>query len=279
MRRLMILFSLLVLPIMACSLSGQTSAPTVALPTQPQADAPTGTPSTASTDLITQPATEAQTETPIPTAVIGTDAPANGQALEGPNINFNGIRFTLDPALGSRVYVFDDVITLEGKTAHNIRFALTPEEYCQTWCLMVYRVADFEQAFGTFIFAPGGYRGGASVIFMAREKVFSFQNGNGHRILEAFGQNHYGISNESLKYDFQGFDTDNQYAVYLQVPIHATGLLDAAPTMIPGGNPLQDILKHDQQATQFLEALTPADFTPNMDLLDALVRSIHVEAP
>ncbi len=118
MRRLTLVFSLLVLLISACTPSGpveETSAPTLEIQTQPQVEAPT--------------------ETPIPATVTATDVPANGQVLEGPNINFNGIRFTLDPAIGSRLYVFDDVTTLEGATAHNIRFALTPEEYCQTWCL------------------------------------------------------------------------------------------------------------------------------------------------
>src|SRR5512133_2999601 len=105
-----------------------------------------------------QPQTEVQTETPVPTPATGADVSANGQILDGPHINHNGIRFTLDPTLGSRLYVFDDVISLDGATAHNIRFSLESEEYCQTWCLMVYPVAEFEQAFGQFVFPPSGYR-------------------------------------------------------------------------------------------------------------------------
>jgi len=34
------------------------------------------------------------TETPAPMAI---DVPANGQALEGPDINFNGVRLPLTP--------------------------------------------------------------------------------------------------------------------------------------------------------------------------------------
>ncbi|MBI5963739.1 MAG: hypothetical protein HY863_09720 [Chloroflexi bacterium] len=133
--------------------------------------------------------------------------------LEGPDIDYNGFRFTLDPAFGSHVYVFEDVATLEGATAHNIRFALTPEEYCQTWCLKVYRVADFEQAFGSFVFPPAGYRGGAAVVFEAQKTLLSFQNGSGDRGLETFGQSHYNVSNESLKYVFRGYSIDKQYGI------------------------------------------------------------------
>jgi hypothetical protein len=196
--------------------------------------------------------------------------------LDGPDINYNGIRFTLDPMLGSRLYVFEDTTTLEGATAHNIRFALTSEEYCQTWCLMVYPVAEFEQAFGTFVFPPAGYRGGAAIIFDAQETTLSFQNGSGDRSLETFGQSHYGVSNESLKYIFRGYSVDKQYGIYVQVPIHTASLPDVAPTIAFNS---QEVLDYNQNAAESMNSLTPADFTPNLDLLDALVKSIYVEAP
>ena len=176
--------------------------------------------------------------------------------------------------MGSRLYVFEDVITLEGATAHNIRFALTPEEYCQTWCLMVYPVAEFEQAFGTFVFPPNGYRGGAAVIFDAQKMGLSFQNGSGGRSLETFGQSHYGVSNVSLKYVFRGYSTDKQYGIYVQVPIRAISLPDVAPTIEFNS---QEVLDYNKKAAESMNALTTTDFTPNLDLLDALVKSIDVK--
>jgi hypothetical protein len=247
MRRLIVMVPLFVVLSTACTFDVQIFAPTVEVPTQSQS--------------------EIQTETP---------GPVPGQVLDGPDINYSGIRFTLDPSLGSRLYVFEDVTTLEGATAHNIRFALTPEEYCQTWCLIVYPVADFEQAFGSFVFLPAGYRGGAAVVFTARETALSMQNGGGDRGLETFGQDHYSVSNESLKYVFRGYNTDQQYGIYVQVPIHAVNLSDLVPTMTTS---VQDILEYNRQAAQSMNALPPADFTPSLDLLDALVASIHVEAP
>ena len=216
------------------------------------------------------------TETPISPSVTGTDIHANGQAINGPEIDFNGIRFTLDPVLGSQVFVFDDVINIDGATAHSTRFALAQEEYCQTWCLIVYPVADFKQAFGSFVFPPAGYRGGAAVIFEAQKEALSFQNGRGERGLEAFGQDLYGISNESLKYVFRGYTSDQQFAVFVQVPIRAKNLPDAAPTMTTN---FQDISSHNQQAAQSMAALTPTDFTPNLGLLDDLAGSIGVGMP
>jgi hypothetical protein len=245
MRRLMVVVSVLVLLSMACTWSVQTLTPT---------------------EISTQSQPELQTETP---------SPATGKMLEGPDINYNGIRFTLDPALGSRLYVFDDVITIDGATAHNMRFALTPEEYCQTWCLMVYPVAEFEQAFETFVFPPAGYRGGAAVIFEAQKTALSFQNGSGDRSLETFGQSQYGVSNESLKYVFRGYSTDKQYGIYVQVPIHTVSLPDVAPTIAFNS---QEVLDYNQNAAKSLNSLASADFTPDLDLLDALVKSIYVEA-
>jgi hypothetical protein len=249
MRRLIVLLSLLVLPAIACTFEIQT---------QPQAEKQTVIPS-----LSPVPATEA-------------DFSGNAQVIEGPNINYNGIRFTLDPALGSRLYVFDDVTTIDGLTAHHTRFALIPEEYCQTWCLMVYPVAEFEQAFGTFVFPPAGYRGGAGVVFKAQEMALSFQDSSGDRGLETFGQNHYGVSNESLKYVFRGYSVDKQYGIYVQVPTRAASLPDVAPTMTTDA---QDILEYNRRAAESMNGLTLADFTPNLSLLDALVTSIHVETP
>lgn len=254
MRRFIILLILLALPITACSLQVQTF---------PEGGVQTEIPES--------------TPTPATGTTTGTDAPAATNAVEGPNIDYKGIRFTLDPALGSRLYVYDETMTLEGATAHFTRFALAPEEYCQTWCLMVYPVQEFEQAaFGGFVFPPAGYRGGAAVVFNAQEKTLAFQNGSGDRALQTFGQNGYGVSNESLNYAFRGYTTDRQSAVYVQIPVRAASLPEAAPTI---STDVQEILTYNEQAAGTMNALAPGDFTPNLDLLDGLVASIQVGTP
>lgn len=244
MRRLLVLFLLLLLPSLACTFEFQT---------------------------MDQPGTKTPEPGPFPATETGV--PENTQDLEGPDIHYNGIRFTLDPTLGSRLYAYDDEITIDGKTAHYTRFSLTPEEYCQTWCLMVYPVAEFQQAFGNFVFPPEGYRGGAAVIFHAQEKLLHFQNGTGTRALETFGQDYYGISNEALKYAFRGYGEGKQYAVYVQVPVRTASLPDTPPTLT------SDTQTYYQQTIQSVNALAPADFNPNLDVLDALVSSIQVGMP
>ena len=217
-------------------------------------------------------------ETPsvVASPIPAIDTPGSVELLQGPDINYKGILFTLDPAIGSRLYVFAEMISVDGLTAHYTRFALVPEQPCQSLCLIIYPVAEFEKAFGFFVFPPAGYRGGSAVIFKAQERALSFQNGSGDRELEASGQNHYGVSNESLNYVFRGYSADKQYGVYVEVPIRAASLPDAAPTLTTH---LDDILQYNQKAAQSVNALTPADFSPDLDLLDALVASIHVETP
>jgi hypothetical protein len=248
MRRLIVLLLLLVLPVTACTFEFQTFP-------------------------------QGEEQTPIPNSslvpVTESDKPRDAQSLEGPNINYKGIRFTLDPALGSRLHAFDETITIDAATALYTRLALTPEDHCETWCVMVYPVQKFEQAFGGVVFPPAGYRGGSAVVVKAQEKPLAFQNGSGDRSLETFGQNHYGVSNASLKYVFRGYTTDQQYAVYVQIPVRTASLPDVEPTLAEK----QDVLQYNQQAVQSLNALTPGDFTPNLDLLDALVASIQVGAP
>ena len=287
MQRLSVLLSLLVFLGTACT-AGEpvwgTPAPTLEIPTQVQRETPTEvqtetpiptlvleTP-TPPLEIQTQPLAQAQVETSIPVAY----TPGNAQVLEGPGIDYNGIRFTLNPAFGSHLFVFEDVTTAGGLSAHNARFALTLGEYCQDWCLVVYHIAEFEQAFGTFVFPPHGYRGGAAVVFEARKKTLSFQNGSGVRTLETFGQSHYSVSNESLKYVFRGYSVDKQYGIFVQVPIRAASLPEVTPTMTTNA---QDILEYNRQEAESMNALGSADFTPSLDLLDALVASIHVEIP
>ncbi len=230
-----------------------------------------------SVSISTRPPTGAPAETAVPLPATEAGTPGTGQVLEGPEISYKGIHFTLDPSIGSRVYVFDDVVSLNGQTAHTTRFALTPEPHCVTWCVEIYPIAEFEQLFGFFVFPPAGYRGGAAVIFKAQEKALSFPYGSGSRALEAFGQNHYGISNESLNYVFRGYDLDRQYGLFVQAPVRASALPDAAPTMPSGGNSAAEILAYNARAADTLNGLSPADFTPALDVLDTLVESIHVE--
>jgi hypothetical protein len=167
-----------------------------------------------------------------PTATLALDLPPNARLLDGTDIRYGNIRFFLDPGLGVRLFVFDQTLTSpSGQAAYSTLFSLTPDEECQDWCIVVYPVREFEQAFGTFIFPPGGYGGGAAVIFHAQESAVDFQNGNGARALEMFGQISYFVNNDALKYAFRGYTPDGHFAVYVQIPVRSEKLSALPPTL------------------------------------------------
>jgi hypothetical protein len=214
--------------------------------------------------------------TPSLTATPALDLPPNARLLDGPDIRDGNIRFFLDPRLGARLIVFDQTLTSpSGQAAHSTLFSLTPDEECKDWCIVVYPVHEFEQAFGMFVFPPSGYGGGAAVIFHAQESAVDFQNGNGVRALETFGQMAYFVNNNSLKYAFRGVTTDGQFAVYVQIPARSERL-SALPPTLTVTDPTNDILTYNQHAVDTLNSLPPSDFSPPLDLLDALVASIQV---
>jgi hypothetical protein len=220
------------------------------------------------------------------------EGPPGVEVIDGPEISWNGVRFDLDPVLGSTVFMYDEQIgSPDGLTAHYTRFALTEEDYCQTWCVQVYPVEQFHEAFGRFVFPPAGYGGGAAIILHAQDKQLNFQNGEGDRSLEIHGQMSYFVSNESLSYNFRGTTHDQQYAVYIRIPVSAPILASTdnpeensnpdailIPTALPDAGYSGDaILTYNEEAVVQLDLLAPAAFDPDLSVLDALVASLHIE--
>jgi len=261
MKRVFFIMLLLVLFSLACALTGAVT-PTPESPVETES----GFSSTPEATLAS---------TPSLTATPALDLPPNARLLDGPDIRYGNIRFFLDPRLGARLFVFDQTLTSpSGQAAHSTLFSLTPDEERLDWCIVVYPVREFEQAFGTFVFPPSGY-GGAAVIFHAQESAVDFQNGNGARALEMFGQMAYFVSNDALKYAFRGYTPDGQFAVYVQIPVRSEKLSDLPPTLTVA-DPINDILAYNQNALDTLNSLPPSAFSPPLDLLDALVASIQV---
>lgn len=242
MKRIENIFLVLLLTALACSFGGRTTTP------QPEF-------------------------TPL-------EAPMTEDAedLTGPRIGHQGIHFSLDPTLGSQVFVFEQQITSQsGSTAHSTLYSLTPEDSCGSWCLVVYPVSEYEEAFGNFVFPPASYGGGAAVIFSAQEKQLDFQNGSGERALQAFGQMEYFIGQGAIKYAYRGISADGKTAVYLQVPVQADGLFFPTPTLPVSGDVFEGIDAHNRQLALSLNSLDPSAFNPNLNLLNSLVSSIRID--
>lgn len=233
--------------------------------------------------------TQTATLTPPPDA----GQQAKVEMLEGAHINYRGISFTLDASLGSKVYVFEEEIeSSNGQKARYTRFAMTPEEFCETWCIEVYPVQEFVQVFGHFTFPPGGYGGGAVITFSVNAMLLGFQNGEGSRALEMHGQMTGYVTNGALKYVYRGYTENQKYAVFVQIPVSASILPDSVlfeeninpnaipiPTLLPDRSDyVESVDSFNEQASLRLASLPPDGFSPGLDMLDAMAASIKVES-
>ena len=163
------------------------------------------------------------------------------------------------------------------------RVATSPADaFCDQGCVDIIPLADAQQVLGGFVFPPEGQNG--AVLYEAQRQNLGFVSGQGVRTLEVQGQGVALVSNVNLRYVFRGTSTNGKYAVYVTWPITAPGLPDAEmpdlntnPQVFAPLPPANDPAQWDtfnQQAVQYLNGLTPQQFTPSLTLLDALVQSI-----
>jgi ligand-binding sensor domain-containing protein len=109
-----------------------------------------------------------------------------------------------------------------------------------------------------------------------------------------YGHNIFWANSADITYDYQGFTDDERYYVFVTLPIDAPILLSTSSPeentnegAIPVPAPLPDdfaqlnaaIQEYNQEVKQQLDLLAAADFTPSLDVLDALVTSLRIEAP
>jgi hypothetical protein len=243
--------------------------------------------------------TVAPTQTPAPTETLqpsstpsptpSTEATPTALALPGPAIAYNGINFNVGPDLGDTVYAHDE--QMYGAEVHYTRFTFAPDGWCrEVGCVEVYPMEPYEAAFPDRPLPPLG----AATLLRAQDQALSFQNGNGARSIRMRGQDAFFANNEALVYDFQGYTGDGQYYVSIIIPIDAPILLSAAdpnenknaaaipvPTTLPGDDgQLGDAMReYNQKVERLLDQLAPADFTPSLSALDALVASLAITRP
>ena len=126
----------------------------------------------------------------------------------------------------------------------------------------------------------------AGHLIAANIKLLNFQNGSGVRELTQYDQYPAPINNHELFYHFEGLTSDSKYYVIAVLPIAAPILAeDEKPdSSVPaGGVPLPTGTGPDDvyyvSVTQKLNALSPENYTPSLNALDALVQSISVTTP
>ena len=216
-------------------------SPTVVAPTNTATTTPTATRTPTPTSTATARPTEAPPPPPSPTPE-PTLKPAEGR-LEGPDVSYHGVSFTVDPVLSDAV--FADMAPDSGSYAN---FSFAPEWYCRkVGCVMVHPVESYREEiwFGNDLiddlqsvietesnrYFPV-YT--AHILLRAQTEYIGFQNGRGIRAVVIMGHDLFFANNESLQYEFHGLTADGKYYVEVMFPIAAPILV---PAIISTGTP------------------------------------------
>jgi hypothetical protein len=117
-----------------------------------------------------------------------------------------------------------------------------------------------------------GMRGAAQII-QAGVSYLDFQNGSGMRYVTWYAQAAYPISNPGLFYTFQGLTNDGRYYISATFSV-SNPVLDEGIVVWDQVSLWQDYIE-DIEA--LLSAQPPQSFTPDLSLLDAMMRSIYIE--
>lgn len=255
----------------ACG-SGQEAAGVTAVPSTP-------TPQPTKTETAVPP-TLTPTLEPTPTDVstfVPTPVPTPVPPVA---VDFNGIHFLLDGRLAEQIYPSTKTWHGSDMTYTVIKFA--PEGFChEVGCIEVYDVAVYEATNPNSPLPPVG----AGTVLKTPSEEVVFQNGNGSRSLRMYGQMGYFANNEALLYEYRGFTEDGRFYILITFPLNASILLstyDPTANTNPAAIPVPDNageMAYNQMITKQLSLLPPTEFTPNLDLLDALAASLRVESP
>lgn len=250
-------------------------------------------------------ATSAPTEAPVEAT---TQAPIENS---GSLVSANGVSFYYDPSLAGGVSAiiqpevpYSDSLPQWEITSEQAVF--TFEDYVigdhlHTAAIRVFSLEDYVLAFDSEILVDEAaslatlianrdenYQGQVSIFpqWPAAENISSnfryldFNGGSGVRFLAQHGQAVLPINNYEIAYIFEGFTSDHQWYVQAVFPINSP-VLQADSSQIPGGDYEAFVEMSNYQAyitgiRDLLESQPDDSFTPDLELLDALVRSITI---
>ncbi len=114
----------------------------------------------------------------------------------------------------------------------------------------------------------------AAQVMHAQVEYLDFQNGKGVRFLTQFDQAPLPINNYELFYTFQGLTSDEKYYIAAILPVTHPDL--------PADDQVNEDLLNDFQGyltdtAAMLDQQPAESFTPNLNQLDALIRSLDVK--
>ena len=289
MKKLLTLIGLLVLLSLACSLplAAQAANPTA---DRPPAITPPGEPITATPSAL--PATPTPAGIPVKTGNFAFVIP-NGLAS-------GATTQVVARAEGDQVSPWD--IAPEHQQILLDHYLL--EGHFQKPQIYIYPVQDYltlnQGLADTFqkiqnassnpgALSPAGMPGipffNAGQIFAARMQALNFKNGSGVRLVTQYAQAFVSINNQELFYHYQGLSSDGKYYIIAILPVTAPMLAaDEKPeSPVPAdGVPFNyndsnfDFPGYVKAVSAKLDAASPDDFSPSLNLLDALIQSFQV---
>lgn len=120
----------------------------------------------------------------------------------------------------------------------------------------------------------------AGQVFAARVHYLDFPGGSGVRYLTMYSSDVSPVTSDRLFYTFQGLTADGNHAVVLTFPV-STRLLPATYDAVPAAqrNAISqgvDSPAYLVRTARRLETATAADFSPTLDRLDAVTRSLRL---
>jgi len=120
----------------------------------------------------------------------------------------------------------------------------------------------------------------AGEMFHAQYKVIPFASGDGIRYMTLLAQFYAPINNKELFYTYQGLTQDGKFWISAMLPINSP-LLPANGDNPPGGQSWDQFTNNYStyiaDLTNQLNSQMSGNFTPSLDLLDALVVSITLQ--
>lgn len=111
--------------------------------------------------------------------------------------------------------------------------------------------------------------------FIAKRKMVRFRNGRGVIFLTQYSQEKLPVNNMELVYTFQGLTDDNTIYVSAVFPVSAPGLPNSS--RIEKADAFRDSYdRYIKETADRLDKLPAKNFSPNLTLLEDIIRSIKV---
>jgi len=116
----------------------------------------------------------------------------------------------------------------------------------------------------------------AAQMMQAKIEYLDFQNGNGVRFLTQYGQSYYPINSRDMFYTFQGLTHDRRFYIAAVLPV-ANPVLPEPETVTMDDNFFNNYTPYVQDIEALLGGQPPESFSPNLLLLDEMMRTFLVQ--